>query len=270
MTAPAAKAPAKGAKSKAKVKRWLFLAEHLKAYGADDPCRPFAEHVAAHPEQHNRWVHLACRRHGLDLGFSKSPSYPYVFDEAKGRRPAAFAAQFLGLEGPLAGQPLVFLAWQNFITGNLYGWRLRADPRKRRFQYAHTEVPRKNGKTGFAAPIGNYQLANPPPKARCDVYSAATKKDQAKIVWKDACRLLRTAPEWASIFRKRVDTLTHVPSESIWTPVGSDSDTLDGLRPELVIMDETHKWPTRGLWDVFNDAFGAAFSPLIFQITTDF
>jgi len=250
------------------MKRWHFTAAHLDEYPPDDPARVFAEDVAAYPMTHNRWVHLACRRHTLDLIAAKDDSFPFVYDCKKANRPSLFAGQFKGVEGPLAGRKMQFLPWQRFTVAMVYGWRMKSDPRKRRFRFAYIEVPRKNGKTGFIAPLGVYQLAFPPPNARCDIYSVATKEDQAKIVWRDGCRLLKTSPAWSAAFRAKTKTLTHIPSDSIWTPLGSDSDTLDGLRPELAIMDELHKWKDRQLWDVFNNAFGAAFSPLIFQITT--
>lgn len=249
-------------------KRFYFTHDELAEYPKNDPSRVFAQDVADNPHLHNRWVHLACKRHTLDLIAAKDADFPFIYDCAKADRPAKFAEQFKGVEGPLAGSSLKFLPWQRFIVAQVYGWRMRADERKRRFRYAYIEVPRKNGKTGFIAPLGVYQLAFPPPNARCDIYSVATKEDQAKIVWKDACRLLKTAPNWSPLFRAKTKSLTHVRSDSVWMPLGSDSDTLDGLRPELAIMDELHKWSDRQLWDVFNNAFGAAFSPLIFQITT--
>lgn len=254
---------------KTKAKRWQFTAADLAAYAAKDPARPFAEDVAARPKAHNRWIHLACKRHALDLKAAAKASHPFVYDPERAARPAAFAARLSGLEGPLAGKPLDFLPWQRFVVAMLFGWRQRADPRKRRFRYGLVKVPRKNGKTGFVAPLGLFQLSHPPPGARCEVYSVATKEDIAKIVLKDGMRLIRTAKGWADAFRPRHKSLTHGATDSEWLPLGSDSDTLDGLRPELVIMDELHAWKNRALWDVLNSAFGAAFSPLILQITTE-
>lgn len=250
-------------------KKWDFTAKHLAAYSSDDPCRPFAELVANEPRRHNRWVHLMCRRHALDLIASADSAYPFSYDTRRAARPTAFAAQFRGLEGPLAGKRLAFLPWQRFCAAQIFGWRNRADPRRRRWRYVLVKVPRKNGKTGFVAPLGLLQLSHPPPFARCEVYSVATKEDIAKIVLKDAMRLVRTNNAWARRFRPRHKSLTHGKSDSEWKPLGSDSDTLDGLRPELVVMDELHAWRDRALWDVMNSAFGAAYSPLILQITTE-
>jgi phage terminase large subunit-like protein len=252
----------------AKRKRWHFTAEHLAEYPKDDPARAFGNDVAGNPERHNRWVHLACRRHTLDLVASRNKSFPFVYDCAKGRRPSEFAEQFTCATGSLAGKPIVFLGWQRFCVAMVYGWRERANPLKRRFMYAYVEVPRKNGKTGFVSPLGLYSLAYPPAGSKIEVYSVATKKDIAAVVWEGAKDLLRLSAGWSKVFRALYTKLIHVKTDSRWTPIGSDSTTLDGLRPELAIMDELHAWPSRKLWDQFNDALGTAFSPIIFQITT--
>lgn len=255
---------------KPRAKKWDFTPAHLAAYAADDPARPFAAMVAADPRGHNRWVHLACRRHALDIGFAKDAAYPFSYDKPRASRPTAFARQFRGLQGHGAGKPLAFLPWQSFCAAMLFGWRRRDDPRKRRFRYALIKVPRKNGKTGWVAPIGLLQLAFPPPGANAMIYSLATKEDQAKIaIKKDAMGYLRTSKAWAKRFRPYHKSITCTAANSEWVPLGSDSDTLDGLRPELAIMDELHAWKNRGLWDVMNSAFGAAFSPLMLQITTE-
>jgi phage terminase large subunit-like protein len=264
-TAPPGKARRPG---KRKARSWKFTAAHLAPYPQDDPARAFAEDVVARPHLHNRWVHLACRRHALDLAAAGAEAYPFFYDIRRAVRPSEFAKLFCGLEGPLAGKPLDFLPWQRFVTAQLFGWRRKDDPRKRRFRYSLIKVPRKNGKTGFVAPLGLFQLSHPPPNARCEVYSVATKEDIAKIVLKDGMRLIRTNGAWANQFRPRHKSLTHGATDSEWKPLGSDSDTLDGLRPELVVMDELHAWKDRALWDVLNSAFGAAFSPLIVAITT--
>jgi phage terminase large subunit-like protein len=275
MSAPAPAPPKKSKrplpeKPKTKAQRWHFTAEHLADLAEDDPCRPFAEDVVANPGGHNRFVHLACRRHALDLRFSRDPAFPFIYDVRRALRPTLFAAQFKGLQGHGAGEPLAFLPWQRFCAAQIFGWRKREQPLKRRFRYALIKVPRKNGKTGFIAPLGLLQLSHPPPGANAKVYSLATKEEIAKIALKDdAMGLLRTNAEWAQQFRAYHKTIKHNASNSEWIPLGSDSDTLDGLRPELVNMDELHAWKDRRLWDVMNSACGAAFSPLMLQITTE-
>lgn len=239
-----------------------------KAIRSGDPAWMLMRDVAANPHRHNRWVHLACKRHMLDLIAAQQDDSTYLYDCNRARRPVSFSEQFICSTGSLAGQPLKFLEWQQFCCAMVYGWRLRKDQSRRRYQYVYIEIPRKNGKTGFVSPLGLYQLTYPPAGAKTEIYSVATKKDIAAVVWEGANDLLRSSAKWARHFRALHSKLIHVPTGSKWTPIGSDSKTLDGLRPEMAIMDELHAWPTRGLWDIFNSAFGSAFSPLIFQITT--
>ena len=85
-------------------------------------------------------MHLACRRHALDLIAARKESFPFVYDCKKAYRPTRFAREFNGVEGPLAGKPLEFLPWQVFCTAMTYGWRLRSDPRRRRFRYVYLEI----------------------------------------------------------------------------------------------------------------------------------
>lgn len=255
-------------KRRLRSRRWQFTSDYLASIPRDDPARAFCELIVRAPAEHNRFAHLAARRHAIDHQLAADPAHPYVFSVRKAARPIAFCREFSAFEGPLTGKPFELLAWQRFIVSSLFGWRKRADPRRRRFNYAYNEVAKKNGKTPLVAPLGLFQIAHPPPGSRCEVYSTATALEQAKLTWKDGLRMLRTSSAWARNFRERVNRLIHGPSDSEWRPLGGDKSTLDGLRPELAIMDELHAWTDAGLWGIINAAFGAAFSPLILQITT--
>jgi len=294
---PAKKRVAKAARPKrtkkagAKSPAWYLTREEFAALAPDDPTIEFATMLLSEPEKHCRWVHLAVRRHAQDLAHaartvcaanscgalalapspkgSEAASPPFVYSPRKAQRVIDYARRFTVYQGEKVGQPMTMLPWQKFVIAQTYGWRRAEDPRKRRFNYVYIEVPRKNGKTGLVAPIGLFHMSHPPSGGQVQIFSVATKEDQAKIVWKDAVTLLRTSTLMREgRFRARHKHLTHIKSESEWRPLGSDSTTLDGLRPDLAIMDELHAWKKRELWDVITSAFGAAFSPLVFQITT--
>jgi len=222
------------------------------------------------PREHCRWVHLAVRRHCADLKAAalSAGQFAYVYEPILAARPIRFAREFRIYGGVHYGKPLELLAWQKFVVSQVYGWRVRAEPARRRYTYAYIEVPRKNGKTGLLAPLGLYHLCFTPARSVVQIYSVATKEDQAKLVWKDAIRLLKTSPRWAALFRVLTRNIVHGPSGSEWAPLGSDSKTHDGFRPDVAIMDEVHAWRERELWDVISSAFGTAYSPLLFQITT--
>jgi len=263
--------PAKRARrAKAALPAWYLSPDEFALLAEGDPARAFAQMLLDAPAAHCRWVHLAVRRHCMDLKHAATApdKFPYVYAPELATRPIRFAAQFRIYSGADYGKPLRLLPWQQFVVSQVYGWRVRKDPRKRRYTYAYIEVPRKNGKTGMLAPLGLYHLCFTPARSVAQLYSVATKEDQAKLVWKDAIRLLKTNPRWDALFCVRTRHLAHGPSGSEWAPLGSDSRSQDGLRPDVAIMDELHAWRERELWDVISSAFGSAFSPLLFQITT--
>jgi len=284
---PPAKTRVKKSAAPKPARPWYLRKEEFAAIPADCPSREFAQGLLDNPQAHCRWVHLAVRRHAQDLRTvsaanscgplvggpspkgGEAAKSPFIYDPRKAARPIRYASRFKIYSGDGMGNPMRMLPWQRFVVSQLYGWRLASDPRKRRFNYAYIAVPRKNGKTGLVSPLGLFHMSHPPRGGQVKLFSVATKLDQAKISWEDAISLLRTSTLMsAGQFADRVNRLIHPPSGSEWRPLGSDKSTLDGLRPDLVIMDELHAWEKRGLWDVINTAFSAAFSPLVLQITT--
>jgi len=206
----------------------------------------------------------ACRRHVDDLQHGAARGIE--FNETMARMAIAFFQLFKHYKGEWAGQPITLEPWQQFIVGSLFGWR-QADGR-RRFRTAYISVARKNGKTLMAAGIGLFLLladAEPGP----EVYTAATKRDQARIAHGDAVQLAKRAPP---TIKKRVQLL----KDNIFTrgqagrfmPLGRDSNTLDGLNVHGVIADELHAWKDRDLWDILETATGARRQPLMVAITT--
>lgn len=128
-------------------------------------------------------------------------------------------------------------------------------------------MPRKNGKSTLSAGIGLYLLvADREPGA--EVYSAATSRDQARIVFDDAKRMVMSSPA----LRRRVSILInnlHVEaSSSRFMPLSSDASTMDGLNVHGAIIDELHAHRTRHVVDVLETATGARRQPLLFEITT--
>lgn len=147
----------------------------------------------------------------------------------------------------------------------MFGW-LRTDG-LRRFRRAYEEVPRKNGKSTKLAGVGLALLvADGEPGA--EIYSAATKRDQARIIFDEARRMARASPELArklSIFKHN---LSIDATASKFEPLSSDDKTLDGLNPSGALLDELHKHKTRALLDVIDTGMGARRQPLMWIITT--
>lgn len=168
-------------------------------------------------------------------------------------------------KGEWAGQPLLLEAWQKDVIQWAFSW-LRADG-TRRFRTMYCEVPRKNGKSELAGALGLYlMLADG--EAGAEVYSSATKKDQAKIVWGTAEAMVRASPPLKKHVRVLRSNLSFRKLGGKFEPLGADSTTLDGLNPHGNIIDELHAHRDRKVWDVLDTAMGARRQPMTVVITT--
>ena len=122
-------------------------------------------------------------------------------------------------------------------------------------------VARKNGKSTLLSGIALYCLIADG-EAGAEVYSAASKKDQAKLVYTEALNMVRQSSELAAITKKRKSDLYFSLSFSKMQPLGRNSDTLDGLNASLVIIDELHSIKDRGTYEVLKHSQSARRQPL--------
>jgi len=190
----------------------------------------------------------------------------YWWDEAAAGRVVEFIERFCRHhKGEWAGQPFRLEPWQREIVRTVFGWR-RADG-TRRFRTAYVEVPRKNGKTELAAAVGLYLLVADG-EAGAEVYSAATKRDQARIVHSAAKQMLRRSPDLRRFVEEYRDNLVVPATASKFEALSSESHTLDGLNPHGIILDELHAHRDRHLRDVLLTGTGARRQPLEWVITT--
>lgn len=211
-------------------------------------------------------MRLACERHLSDVDAERSGAFPYRFDSGL----ASSAIDFFGLLNltkgrQFAGKPFILEPWQAFIVGSLFGW---VDTEGlRRFRWAYNEVPRKNGKSELAAGIG-LKLAFFDGEYGAEVYSAATKRDQAKLVWDVAKNMVLQEPKLRNRIRSFKLNMNREDQNQKFEPLGADHSTMDGLNIHGVIIDELHAHKDRRMVDVLETATGARLQPLQFEITT--
>lgn len=210
------------------------------------------------------WVRRAVERHVADLETAHERGL--YFDEQAAQMAIAFFVFLKHYKGEWAGKPITLAPWQQFILWVIFGWKKQEDG-TRRFRTAYIEVARKNGKTTMAAGAGLYMLAlDGEPGA--EVYSCATKRDQARICHGDATQMVKSSPQ----LRKEIGTFKNnlhvVKTASKFEPLSSDYNTMDGLNVHMAIADELHAWPSRALWDVLETATGARRQALMMAITT--
>ena len=101
-----------------------------------------------------------------------------------------------------------------------------------------------------------------------EIYSVATKKDQAKVVWEEAKRMIKKSPVLAKRIRTLVNGLFYDATESFFKALASDSNSLDGLNAFFVIGDEIHAWKDKNLLDVMYDSMSAREEPLFLETST--
>lgn len=228
----------------------------------NDPATKYAKDVCAGRILSCKWVRLACERHIRDLKRGE-----WRWDVSAVNRALNFMRLLRHYKGEFAGRSFEPSPWQCFVVGSIFGWKSKTTG-LRRFRYALVKVPRKNGKTFLGAAIGLIMLfLDGEPAA--EVYSLATKEEQARIIWRDGVNLVRKSPGLGSVLRCTVSEIQHADSISHWRALGSDSKTLDGLNPHAALIDELHAWPRRGLWDIVDSGKGARRQPLLFQISTE-
>ena len=196
-----------------------------------------------------------------------NPKNGFIFDQKKAQRPIDFIERFCRhSKGELAGTLIRLELFQKAFISALFGF-VDAQTGLRKYRETLFYVSRKNGKSVLLSGIALYCLiADNEPGA--EVYSVATKRDQAKIVFTEAYNMTRQSPELIEITKKRKSDLYFALTFSKMQPLGKNSDTLDGLNSSLVIVDELHSIRDRNLYEVMKQSQSARRQPLFVMITT--
>jgi phage terminase large subunit-like protein len=230
-----------------------------------------------------KWVRHACERNRRDLDRQETAAFPYRFDPDSARRICVMAEMLPHIKGPKAKiigrdgagrpiwNPIHLEPWQCWYLTTMFGWVHQATG-LRRFRVSMLLVPRKNAKSTIAAVVVLYMLTSDG-ESGAECYSAATTRDQAKVVAEIAWEMAKRSPSFCEYFGVRVGakttyTLTVPETASKFAPLSADAHTLDALNISLAIVDELHAHKTRAVWDVLDTATGARTQPLLLITTT--
>lgn len=205
---------------------------------------------------------MACERHLRDLAAQPAKGW---FDEDAARHAIDFFRFLKHSKGEWGGQRFSLELWQQFIVGSIFGWM--RDDGTRRFRQVYVEVGMKNGKSTMSSGVGLYLfVADDEPGA--EIYTAATVRNQAKIVFDEAARMVKHSPA----LRKRILVLRNSMSidgtEATFKPVGKDSEYIWGINPHGSIVDEIHVHKDRDMIDLLSNAMAARRQGMMFKITT--
>lgn len=213
-----------------------------------------------------RYVVQACQRQIADL---ESPPVGYRFSEEHAARVCRFVELCPHIKGPAAsrGDLMKLEPWQVFCLTTAFGW---VDPSgNRRFRRVYIEVPRGNGKSSLSSPVGLYMLVLDE-EAGAEVYSAATTRDQARIVFRDAQSMARKMPAFRARFGVEVtaQAIVQMKSSSSFKALSADGHTLDGLNIHCAVVDELHAHKSRDVYDVLETGLGKRPQSMLWMITT--
>ena len=191
----------------------------------------------------------------------------YLFSEQAAQRVEKFfETQLRYVEGAKAGQPFILEEWQRQIVRDLFGW-LREDG-TRRYRIAYIEVPRKNGKSTFAAGIALYLLLCDK-EERPQVYSCAGDREQAGIVFRAAREMITGGtPSLQAEADLRQYEIRGNRRGGWYAATSAEAYSAHGKSPHGIIFDELHTQPNRMLWDAMLSGRGARTQPLVVAITT--
>jgi phage terminase large subunit-like protein len=228
-----------------------------------DPVTAYARDVLAERIIAGPLVRGACERHLKDL-----KRKDIVWDLASAQRAMAFFPGVLKLNaGKFESTPFKLEPWQAFVVGSIFGWKRRNG--QRRFRWAYIETGKGSGKSPLAAGVGLYMLTADG-EARAEVYAAATKKDQAMILFRDAVAMFQLSPELRARLTPSggnpVWQLTYLTKASWFKPISND-DGQSGPRPSCALIDELHEHPDAKTVEMLEAGFKFRENPLMFMIT---
>lgn len=217
-----------------------------------------------------KWVKLACERQIDDLAREVSDDWPWLFDVERAQRPCEFIELLPHIKGKWARERrLIELEpWQCFVLTTVFGW-IHKDTGLRRFKEGYVEVPRKNAKSTLSSGLALFMLAADGEHG-AEVYSAATTRDQARIVFDDARAMAERTPDLRTYLGVAImqHSITVAHRSSKFTPLAAEGSTLDGLNVHFAVIDELHAHKTRAVYDVIDTARGAREQSLLWSITT--
>lgn len=192
----------------------------------------------------------------------------YFYSNKRANHILEFAENYCRLsKGAGAGKLVQLELWEKALLAAVFGF---IDINGNRMcREALLIVAKKNGKSLLASIVGLYlQIGDAEPGP--EVYAVATKKDQAKIIWNEAKRMVRKSPALLRRIKPLVAELSsELYNDGTFKPLASDSDTLDGLNVHGALMDEIHQWKNgRALYDIIADGVSVRNQPLIFITST--
>lgn len=191
----------------------------------------------------------------------------FRFDNNKADHAIEFVEQYCKhSKGKFGGKPFVLELWQKALISAAFGF-VHKITGLRQYHELIIIVARKNGKSALGSALALYMLVADGERGP-EVYSAATKRDQAKIIWNEAVKMVKKSPALKRRSKCLVSEIKTFFNEGSFKPLSSDSNSLDGLNVHCALLDEIHAWKDKNLYDVIVDGETAREQPLTIITST--
>lgn len=238
----------------------------------------YYEYLLEHPKRANKKILAVYKKLVNDLKNGNKVEYvnkdtgevetiEYVFDYNKAQRPIKFLEKFCcHSKGKWAGKPVVLELWQKAMLEAVYGF-VDKETGLRKYRKVVFFVAKKNGKSFISSGIGLFGLTSDG-EGGAEIYSVATTRDQAKIVWQEAKNMVGKSPALKKRCRRTINSIFYDKENAWFSPLASKTDSLDGKNPYYVLEDEVWAWTDMDMITIMEDGVSSREQPLIIETST--
>lgn len=235
---------------------------------------PMIDHATRHAEAvvsgkilSGRLHFLACQRHLRDLERQGSPDFPFIWIPEKSQRIISFAEDLTIAEG-MQKKPVRLFDNQCFDFGCRMGW-VKQKNGSRRFRRSYVSKARQNGKSFDNGILGPY-IAACSGYHQGSLFTAATKKRQAKIAWTEMMRFIQSDPDLDELFKiqEYKSLITCLATGCTIEALSKEGGLDDGFRSIFVSLDEIHQMKDDAVYQALYIGTRSLPETLVSMITT--
>jgi len=199
----------------------------------------------------------ACIRFLRDYENAIGKRSKFIFNWDRVAKVLQWSELFQHTKGVLTGKPIALAISQVFVVANVYGFYHR-ETGYRRFQKFYLQLARKNAKSQLLAVVISYELMVFLKGGMAEVYCAATKREQANIVYNELLAILNKCKLLKGRWKEAYHRIQHIKTGSFCRAMSKEDRCID----------EYHAHPTTEVYDILDSAMGARPEPLLGIITT--
>lgn len=226
-----------------------------------------AERVVSGQEPSCLTHRMACERHLNEIAKQGTKEFPFVWCPEKSEKILRYAEMLTIAEGAQP-RPVRLHDFQCFDLGVPFGW-VHAETGFRRIRRKYKSVARQNGKTFENGITGSY-IANWGGYNFGKLFTAATKKRQARIAWEEIQKFITVDKDLQALFDVKDYKSLIIAKRTGCTieALSRESRLDDGFRAIFCSVDEIHQHKDNGIYKALYNGQASLDEALISMITT--